>query len=239
MMNIRLGCGEVLSLPTSAIDLSEILVGIHMVETKDQLTQALTRVEWKLAQKALTTLLPTMAADVDQTTRQDLLQAADEAEPPVAAVLRTVHARFEEIFLSTMHRLPKVPDETMRQVVEFLTIPCPHNLRHANMFDHLPVVIQNNKKHRSLRRFLKKDLHPYLPFMNSVEDILSLGAAAVYLGIRPLTYLVGSQFGLMLLTTPEAKVREKYAIPPKFQNAVAGELKQMVGDKDWTALLSV
>jgi hypothetical protein len=239
-MQIRLSCGKILTVPDGCLNLSEVLLSMNRVETMDQLSHGVDKASLKRIAKKLTDILPQLAEDLDaEEARARILEAADAAESPKEAdAFRDVHARFHEIFLSTTHRLPSVSDEAMQKVVEFLCIPCADSARHPKMFEDLPLIIQNNKKNRSLAKLLRPELHGYIPFMNSVVDDLSAVAeAATYLQIYPLIHIVACQFGRILLNKPEREVRETFKVPVKFRSAVVAEHQRMLKEHDWTALL--
>ena len=237
-MNIRL-TDEILTIPVRDIRMSEMLLSMHEnVDLMDLLNGSLDKCDFKRVRDIMGSILPDTVSELDsESVKQQLKQICKDSDSATAAILDNIYMNFDDIFTLTAHQFPRIPDETMRQVVTFLTIECPDSVKSSSMFDHLPMVIQNNKTNKPLQNLLKKELHPFIPFMESIDDdLLKLGAAATYLDIRPLTYLVGSLIGYKIANTPESQIRNMYKVPPKFQSAVIAEQQRITSEYDWSAL---
>ncbi len=250
-MLFRLENGALETLDDSLTDLSVFFTNIReLVNPLNTLEETLRKGPYKKIRNDFIELLKKSLAALNngcQDLTDEYIHQLSNPDSPLSLHLKTqasdetmrncldfVHVNIDELLSPAIHRMKFVKDKTLLLVLEYLKIPCPR--RSDTMFESLPFSYQGRDHNTDFRSLLDPCLHPYIDFIEKLNDemFMDVSKAALSLGIKSLTTLIGCQMARLVNTLSVRDIRTRFGVPDdKFIDSTKEKLDQILEQKAW------
>jgi hypothetical protein len=242
-MLFRLSNGSIIELNEADVALSEFFEVIHEGVTPIDLVEDFLKKSTfkKVKDILIKELSSTNIKDIQEENKRKVIferlkeisDSQSESEQLCAAMMKIVE-NFDSIFHTVIHRIKFIPDDTLKLVIEFLSIQCTQ--RSNSMLDDLPFLMQGCPAETSISTLVVKNLQPYVEFIEKIsgKDLMALSRAACLLGVNPLITLVGCKIAKSISNSTEHQLRSKFKIPEKFRDSVLERINKIPITEEWT-----
>jgi hypothetical protein len=244
-MLFRLSDGSVLELNDNDMKLSDFFETIHAgVTPLDLVSDFLKKSTFKKVRSILVRELPPTFSEMQDPEIRRALQeklvaisSSNTESIQLTDALKHIVTNFDTIFHTIVHSIKFLTDNTLKLVLEFLTISCPQ--RSSIMMDNLPFLLQGCPPDTPISSLVVTNMQPYIAFVEArtEDELMQLSRAGCLLGIKPLITLVGCKIAKLLVKHTELHIRNKFKIPEKFKDSVLERIQKIPDNDKWMQIV--